>query len=101
MRWLKKIKQRGLNPNVIKSLVASTSGVTWMDKAGTLVSVDGVRFGMKSLILSASLEEWFENAFLVMEVIVNNVDQEASFHKLINQLLRRGILFVQFGPLCA
>ena len=66
----------------------------------TLVSIDGVRFSVKGLILSASLEEWFENAFLVMEVIVNNVDQETSFHELINQLLRWGILFVEFGPLC-
>jgi hypothetical protein len=56
---------------------------------------------MKSLILSASLEEWFENAVAVMEVIVNNIDQETSFHKLINQLLRWGILFVELGPLCA
>jgi hypothetical protein len=65
------------------------------------VTIDGVRFGVQDLVVSAGLEEWFENAVAVMEVIVNNVDEETSFHKLINQLLRWGILFVEFGPLGA
>lgn len=37
---------------------------------------------------------------MVMEVIVDNVDQEASFHELLDQLPRSGIVFVKLGPLC-
>lgn len=62
--------------------------------------IDAVRSGIKGLVLGTGLEEWMENAAAVMEVIVNNIDQEGSFHKLSDQLLGWGILFVEFGPLC-
>ena len=65
------------------------------------MTIDSIHFSVKGLILSTGLEEWFENAVAVMEVIVNNVDQETSFHELINQLFRWGILFVEIGPLCS
>lgn len=50
------------------------------------MTIDAVGLGVHRLVLGTSLQEWFENAVGVTEVIVNNVHQETSFHKLVNQL---------------
>lgn len=63
------------------------------------MSVDSCSAGLRGEILSARLEERLEDCGRIVEVIMNNVDEEAVFHQVGYQSPGRRLRFVQLRPL--
>lgn len=63
------------------------------------MTIDGGRFSLHGGQFSACLEEGSEDSIRVVEVVMYDIDEERSFHKLRNELLRGRVMFIEFGPL--
>jgi len=80
-----------------KSVAVSLKYLVAID---AIYTVDSSCFRLLGKIFSSSFVERLENRIGFLEVIVDDIDQVRCFHEIRNQLLRRGVVFVKFSPLC-
>lgn len=59
----------------------------------------GSRFVLGGGVFGAGLEEGFEDGLGVVEVVVHDVDEEASVHQLRDHLAGGRVVIVELGPL--
>ena len=65
------------------------------------MTIDAIGLGLEGDIFSASLIKRFEYGVRIMKVVMDDIDEVGSLHQLIDELLGRRIVLVEFGPLCS